>query len=97
LHAADDLLVERGFGGVTVEGIAARAGVAKQTIYRNRDDGRPSNTTRGARRLQSSPPLLAAVAGAAVVKRCTRSRCRCGQKVYPLPVLTLSGILIAVV
>src|SRR3984885_12731696 len=31
---ADDLLVERGFGGVTIEGIAARAGVAKQTIYR---------------------------------------------------------------
>jgi AcrR family transcriptional regulator len=34
LHAADDLLAERGFDGVTVEGIAARAGVAKQTIYR---------------------------------------------------------------
>jgi AcrR family transcriptional regulator len=34
LHAADDLLAERGFGAVTVEGIAARAGVAKQTIYR---------------------------------------------------------------
>jgi AcrR family transcriptional regulator len=34
LHAVDDLLVERGLGGVTVEGIAARAGVAKQTIYR---------------------------------------------------------------
>ena len=34
LHAADDLLVERGFGGITIEGIAARAGVAKQTIYR---------------------------------------------------------------
>jgi AcrR family transcriptional regulator len=34
LHAADDLLAERGFAGVTVEGIAARAGVAKQTIYR---------------------------------------------------------------
>jgi AcrR family transcriptional regulator len=34
LHSADDLLVERGFGGVTIEGIAARAGVAKQTIYR---------------------------------------------------------------
>jgi AcrR family transcriptional regulator len=34
LHAADDLLVERGFSGVTIEGIAARAGVAKQTIYR---------------------------------------------------------------
>jgi AcrR family transcriptional regulator len=34
LEAADDLLVERGFSGVTIEGIAARAGVAKQTIYR---------------------------------------------------------------
>ena len=34
LHAADDLLVERSFNGLTIEGIAARAGVAKQTIYR---------------------------------------------------------------
>ncbi len=34
LHAADNLLVEKGFAGVTIEGIAARAGVAKQTIYR---------------------------------------------------------------
>jgi len=34
LHAADDLLVERGFNGLSIEGIAARAGVAKQTIYR---------------------------------------------------------------
>jgi AcrR family transcriptional regulator len=34
LEAVDDLLVERGFAGVTIEGIAARAGVAKQTIYR---------------------------------------------------------------
>src|SRR5438477_8452224 len=34
LEAADDLLVECGFAGVTVEGIAARAKVAKQTIYR---------------------------------------------------------------
>jgi AcrR family transcriptional regulator len=34
LQAADDLLVERGFAGLTVEGIAAAAGVAKQTIYR---------------------------------------------------------------
>lgn len=34
LQAADDLLAERGFAGVTMEGIAARAGVAKQTIYR---------------------------------------------------------------
>jgi AcrR family transcriptional regulator len=33
LHAADDLLVERGYAGVTIEGIAAKAGVAKQTIY----------------------------------------------------------------
>jgi len=34
LHAADDLLAELGYDGVTIEGIAARAGVAKQTIYR---------------------------------------------------------------
>ena len=34
LEAADNLLVERGFAGVTIEGIAAAAGVAKQTIYR---------------------------------------------------------------
>jgi AcrR family transcriptional regulator len=34
LHAADDLLVERGYAAVTIEGIATRAGVAKQTIYR---------------------------------------------------------------
>ncbi|RSO10002.1 TetR family transcriptional regulator [Streptomyces sp. WAC 05379] len=34
LEAADDLLVEKGFAGVTMEGIAGRAGVAKQTIYR---------------------------------------------------------------
>jgi AcrR family transcriptional regulator len=34
LHAADGLLVERGFAQLTIEGIAARAGVAKQTIYR---------------------------------------------------------------
>lgn len=34
LEAADDLLAERGFAGLTIEGIAAKAGVAKQTIYR---------------------------------------------------------------
>ena len=34
LNAADGLLVEKGFAGVTIEGIAASAGVAKQTIYR---------------------------------------------------------------
>jgi AcrR family transcriptional regulator len=34
LEAADDLLVEKGLAGVTIEGIAQRAGVAKQTIYR---------------------------------------------------------------
>lgn len=34
LEAADGLLVEKGYAGVTIEGIAARAGVAKQTIYR---------------------------------------------------------------
>ncbi|MET9551409.1 TetR/AcrR family transcriptional regulator [Streptomyces sp. NPDC006645] len=34
LEAADGLLVEKGFAGVTIEGIATSAGVAKQTIYR---------------------------------------------------------------
>src|ERR1700683_3344564 len=34
LEAADDLLAEIGFAAVTIEGIAARAGVGKQTIYR---------------------------------------------------------------
>jgi len=34
LEAADNLLVERGFAGVTMEAIATRAGVAKQTVYR---------------------------------------------------------------
>ena len=34
LQAADGLLVDKGFDGVTMEGIARRAGVAKQTIYR---------------------------------------------------------------
>lgn len=34
LQAVDGLLVERGFAGLTIEGIAARAGVAKQTVYR---------------------------------------------------------------
>ncbi|HWD06535.1 MAG TPA: TetR/AcrR family transcriptional regulator [Amycolatopsis sp.] len=34
LEAADDLLVEYGFAGLTVERIATTAGVSKQTIYR---------------------------------------------------------------
>jgi AcrR family transcriptional regulator len=34
LQAADGLLVEKGFAAVTIEGIAAAAGVAKQTVYR---------------------------------------------------------------
>jgi AcrR family transcriptional regulator len=34
LEAADNLLAESGFAAVTIEGIAARAGVGKQTIYR---------------------------------------------------------------
>ncbi|XVU26759.1 TetR/AcrR family transcriptional regulator [Actinoplanes sp. CA-054009] len=34
LQAADDLVAEIGYAKVTIEGIATRAGVAKQTIYR---------------------------------------------------------------
>lgn len=34
LRAAVDLLAEDGYGGVTMEGVAARAGVGKATVYR---------------------------------------------------------------
>ena len=35
LAAASELLVEKGYGGFTVEAIVARSGVAKTTIYRH--------------------------------------------------------------
>ncbi|MFB6725203.1 TetR/AcrR family transcriptional regulator [Kribbella sp. NPDC056345] len=34
LHAVDDLLVEVGYAAVTMKGIAERAGVSRQTVYR---------------------------------------------------------------
>lgn len=34
LHAVDDLLVEVGYGNLTLKGIAERAGVGRQTVYR---------------------------------------------------------------
>lgn len=34
LHAVDDLVAEVGYSGVTFKGIAERAGVSRQTIYR---------------------------------------------------------------
>ncbi|MYV98725.1 TetR/AcrR family transcriptional regulator [Streptomyces sp. SID3343] len=34
LHAVDDLVVELGYGEVTLKGIAQRAGVSRQTVYR---------------------------------------------------------------
>jgi AcrR family transcriptional regulator len=34
LYAVDDMLVEDGYAAMTMKGIAARAGVGKQTVYR---------------------------------------------------------------
>src|ERR1700733_11591317 len=34
LHAVDDLLVEVGYAAMTMKGIAERAGVGRQTVYR---------------------------------------------------------------
>lgn len=34
LHAVDDLVVELGYSAVTLKGIAERAGVSRQTLYR---------------------------------------------------------------
>lgn len=34
LHAVDDLLVEQGYEAMTMKGIAERAGVGRQTVYR---------------------------------------------------------------
>lgn len=38
LQAAVDELADHGYGGVTIEGVASRAGVAKSTIYRHWPD-----------------------------------------------------------
>ena len=38
LQAAVDELADLGYGGVTIEGVAARAGVGKSTIYRHWSD-----------------------------------------------------------
>src|SRR6266487_3976075 len=38
LEAAVDELADAGYGGVTIESVAARAGVAKSTIYRHWPD-----------------------------------------------------------
>jgi AcrR family transcriptional regulator len=35
IKAATGLFLEKGFGGVSMEEIARKAGVAKQTLYRN--------------------------------------------------------------
>src|SRR6187551_2581524 len=34
LHAVDDLLVDVGYAALTMKGIAERAGVGRQTVYR---------------------------------------------------------------
>ena len=34
LHAVDDLLLEQGYAAMTMKGIAERAGVSRQTVYR---------------------------------------------------------------
>lgn len=34
LHAVDDMLVEEGYAAMTMKGIAERAGVGRQTVYR---------------------------------------------------------------
>ncbi|MCS0600751.1 TetR/AcrR family transcriptional regulator [Streptomyces sp. LP11] len=34
LHAVDDLLIEEGYAAMSMKGIAARAGVSRQTVYR---------------------------------------------------------------
>jgi AcrR family transcriptional regulator len=34
LHAVDDLLLEVGYAALTMKGIAERAGVGRQTVYR---------------------------------------------------------------
>ena len=51
LDAAIDAFIERGWDGLTIEGVAARAGVGKTTIYRRY----PSRLDLSSRRRSGSP------------------------------------------